>query len=36
MTTKESDTAQLIKKDLEEYHQGYFNNEFYEDCFIPH
>ena len=37
MTTIETETAQLIKKqDLEEYHQGYFNNEFYEDCFIPH
>ena len=37
MTTIETETAQLIKKqDLEEYHQGYFNNEFYEDCYIPH
>ena len=33
----ETETSQLIKKqDLEEYHQGYFNNEFYEDCYIPH
>ena len=36
MTTKKLDLIKIIREDVEDYHQEFFNYEFYEDCYIPH
>jgi len=36
MTTKKFDYEQIMLKDAQDWHQAYYNNEFYEDCFIPY
>ena len=36
MTTKKFDLEQFKLKDAQQWHQAYYNNEFYEDCFIPY
>ena len=36
MTTKKFDFEQIMLKDAQDWHQQYFNNEFYEDYFLPY
>ena len=36
MTTKKFDYEQIMLKDAQDWHQQYFNNEFYEDYFLPY
>ena len=36
MTTKKFDLETYKLEDAQDWHQAYYNNEFYEDCFIPY
>ena len=36
MTTKKFDLEKFTREDVEDFHQEFFNNEFYEDCYLPH
>ena len=36
MTTKKFNLEQYKLEDAQDWHKAYFNNEFYEDCFLPY